>query len=136
MKKINWKVRLKQPYFWIGLAGVIFTATGLDATTFTSWSAVWEAFIEFWKNPYMIVSVALAIIGVISDPTTSGLGDSVRALEYDSPNKDNKYLQPKYIDDASEQYTVTDPTYNNESESIVSDDSDFNSESVSNDTEL
>ncbi len=118
MKKINWKVRLKQPYFWIGLAGVIFTATGLDATTFTSWGAVWDAFIGFWKNPYMIISVALAIIGVITDPTTAGLGDSVRALEYPSPNKDKKYLQPKYIDEDSEQYPMTDPTYNCDCESV------------------
>lgn len=107
MKNINWKIRLKQPYFWIGLLGVIFTATGLDATTLTSWDLVWQAFLDFWKNPYMIVSVALAIVGVICDPTTSGLGDSVRALNYTKPNKDYKYVEfndddpSKIIDSAS-----------------------------------
>lgn len=98
MKNINWKVRLKQPYFWIGLFGVIFTATGLDATTLTSWDLVWHAFLDFWKNPYMIVSVALAIVGVVCDPTTSGLGDSVRALNYQTPNKDFKYVSPEDTD--------------------------------------
>lgn len=102
MKNINWKVRLKQPYFWIGLFGVLFTASGLDPSMMTTWEAVWEAFTEFWKNPYMIVSVLLALVGVICDPTTSGLGDSTRALGYNNPNKDAKYIPPSDYDDAND----------------------------------
>jgi len=30
----------------------------------------------------------LAIIGVVNDPTTNGLSDSVRAMGYDKPYKD------------------------------------------------
>ena len=26
--KINWKVRIKNPYFWVGLLGVILSAMG------------------------------------------------------------------------------------------------------------
>lgn len=29
--------RFKNPYFWVGLLGVIFTAMGVDATTLTTW---------------------------------------------------------------------------------------------------
>ena len=37
------KKRMKNPYFWIGLIGVILTAVGVDAETLTTWEAVWNA---------------------------------------------------------------------------------------------
>ena len=104
--KVNWKVRFKNPYFWIGLAGVIFTATGLNPEDMTTWSAVWHAFLDFWKNPYMVVSVIIAIVGVVQDPTTSGLGDSARALSYNTPNVD-KYVMPDE-DDENNYCTVSE----------------------------
>lgn len=107
--KINWKVRLKNPYFWIGLLGVIFTATGLDASQFTSWGSVWSAFVDFWKNPYMVVSVILAIVGVIQDPTTASLGDSKRALTYNSPYKESvNESEIDYSDACSPSDIITD----------------------------
>ena len=35
--KINWKVRLKNPYFWFGLVAIILTAVGAEPEIFTSW---------------------------------------------------------------------------------------------------
>ena len=84
--KINWKVRVKNPYFWIGLVGVIMTAMGVSPEMFTSWSAVGNQLLEFVSNPFMIGSVIVAVIGVLVDPTTTGLSDSTRALSYDEPN--------------------------------------------------
>ena len=40
--KINWKVRVKNPYFWVGLLGVILSAMGVSADMFTSWDIVIE----------------------------------------------------------------------------------------------
>ena len=84
--KINWKVRVKNPYFWIGLVGVVLTAMGVSPEMFTSWSAVGNQLLEFVSNPFMIGSVIVAVLGVLVDPTTTGLSDSTRALSYDEPN--------------------------------------------------
>ena len=84
--KINWKVRVKNPYFWIGLIGIVLTAMGVSPEMFTSWSAVWRQFVEFVSNPFMIGSVVVAVLGVLVDPTTTGVSDSERALSYNEPN--------------------------------------------------
>ena len=86
--KINWKVRVKNPYFWIGLLGVILAAMGVDAEMFTSWQAVIDQAKALLANPFMLVSVALAVLGVFIEPTTAGLGDSAQALEYTEPRKE------------------------------------------------
>lgn len=85
---INWKVRIKNPYFWIGLLGVILAAMGVNAEMFTSWQAVIDQAKAFISNPYMIGSVFMAVLGQILDPTTAGLKDSIQALEYNVPKKD------------------------------------------------
>ncbi len=86
--KINFLVRAKNPYFWIGLLGVILTAMGVSAETFTSWTAVIEQFKLLISNPFMLGSVLLAILGVLLDPTTSGMGDSKQALSYTEPKEE------------------------------------------------
>lgn len=86
--KINIPVRFKNPWFWIGLCGTILTAMGVSPEMFTSWDAVWEAVVNLINNPFMLVSVVLAVLGVFIDPTTSGISDSKRALSYKSPVKE------------------------------------------------
>ena len=85
--KINWKVRVKNPYFWIGLVGMFLCAIGVDSSTLTTWGAVLEQLKEFINNPFLIGSVAIAFIGYITDPTTAGFGDSKEALNYSCPKK-------------------------------------------------
>jgi phi LC3 family holin len=36
-------------------------------------------------NPFMLGSVALAILGVFIDPTTKGVSDSKQAMTYTAP---------------------------------------------------
>lgn len=86
--KINIPVRLKNPWFWVGLAGVVLSAMGVSADMFTSWGAVWNAIVTLVSNPFMLGSVVLAVMGVFVDPTTAGIGDSQRALTYDKPSKE------------------------------------------------
>ena len=86
--KINIPVRFKNPWFWVGLCGTILAAMGVSHEMFTSWDAVWEAVVNMVSNPYMLVSVVLAVLGVFVDPTTSGISDSKRALSYKSPVKE------------------------------------------------
>ena len=86
--KINIPVRFKNPWFWVGLGGVILSAMGVSPEMFTSWGAVWEAVVNMVGNPYMLGSVVLAVLGVFVDPTTSGISDSKRAMSYKSPVKE------------------------------------------------
>ena len=86
--KINIPVRFKNPWFWVGLGGVILSAMGVSPEMFTSWGAVWEAVVNLIGNPFMLVSVVLAVLGVFVDPTTAGISDSQRAMSYKFPVKE------------------------------------------------
>ena len=86
--KINFPVRFKNPWFWVGLGGVILSAMGVSPEMFTSWGAAWEAVVNLFGNPFMLGSVILAVLGVFVDPTTAGIGDSTRALTYKNPSKE------------------------------------------------
>lgn len=88
MKAVNIPVRLKNPWFWVGVVSIIITAIGLDPTTMTSWGAVLDAVEAVFRNPVQLVTAVLAVLAVFVDPTTAGLTDSVRALSYTCPNKD------------------------------------------------
>ena len=86
--KINIPVRMKNPWFWVGLCGTILAAMGVSPEMFTSWNAVWEAVCHLFGNPFQIGCVFLAVLGVFVDPTTAGVSDSSRAMTYTTPNKE------------------------------------------------
>lgn len=86
--KMNIPVRFKNPAFWIGLAAAIFTAMNVSPEMFTSWEMVVNEFIALINNPFRLGCVVVAIVGVFVDPTTPGIGDSVRALGYTKPGKE------------------------------------------------
>lgn len=86
--KINTSVRVKNPWFWIGLLGTILAAMGVNVEMFTTWASVWSAVVELFTNPFQLGCVILAVLGVLVDPTTNGLGDSEQALTYTSPKKE------------------------------------------------
>lgn len=85
---MNIKVRVKNPWFWVGVFSVAITAIGVDPQTFTSWAAVWEGIKAVLSNPVQLVTMCLAILSVFVDPTTAGIGDSKTALGYDKPNRE------------------------------------------------
>lgn len=88
--KMNIKVRMKNPWFWVSLGGIILTAMGVSADMFTSWGAVIAQAKALISNPFMLVSVALAVLGVFVDPTTAGVSDSAQAMGYEKPKKDEQ----------------------------------------------
>ena len=67
--------RVKNPYFWIGLVGVVLTAMGVSPEMFTSWSMVLQSGKELLGNPYMLCCVVCAVIGVMVNPASPGLTD-------------------------------------------------------------
>lgn len=87
---MNIKVRVKNPWFWVGVFSVAITAIGVDPQTFTSWSAVWDGIVSVLSNPVQLCTMALAILSVFIDPTTAGVTDSAAALTYVKPKKEDK----------------------------------------------
>lgn len=86
---INWKVRVKNPVFWVQIAVAIILPIlaylGLSWEDMTSWSALGAIFLAAVKNPVILASVVVSVWNAINDPTTKGLGDSTRALGYSEP---------------------------------------------------
>ena len=73
--------RIKNPWFWVGLIGIVLTAIGVDPSTLTSWAAVADTFMNVIKNPFMLVTAAMAIIGIFVDPSTAGIKDGNAVAE-------------------------------------------------------
>lgn len=86
--KINIPVRMKNPWFWVGVLSVAITAIGVDPQSFTSWAAVWNGIVSVLANPVQLVTMCLAVLAVFIDPTTAGVTDSAAALTYVKPKKD------------------------------------------------
>lgn len=84
---MNIKVRIKNPWFWVGVLSVAVTAIGVDPQTFTSWAAVWDGIKAVLSNPVQLVTMCLAVLSVFIDPTTAGVTDSETALTYAAPKK-------------------------------------------------
>lgn len=86
---INWKVRIKNPVFWVQIVCAIvlpiLTYLGLSWEDMTSWSALGSIFLEAVGNPVILVSVLVSVWNAVNDPTTSGLADSVQAMTYKQP---------------------------------------------------
>lgn len=70
------KNRVKNPYFWLGLGGVIFSAAGVDFKTLTSWNLLANALLDILANPVAVVAVIAALLGVCIDPSSKGLKDN------------------------------------------------------------
>lgn len=85
---INWKVRVKNKNFWLAIIPAILLVVQLVLDLF----GVHMDFGELGNKLVNIVNAVFAvlvILGVVTDPTTAGIGDSQRALSYDEPWQDN-----------------------------------------------
>lgn len=91
--KINWKVRFSKGNlnFLIRFIGALLIPViaymGLQFEDFTTWNIVWETFLQFVSNPFLVILTIINAINIIPDPTTNGLSDSKQALTYDKPRK-------------------------------------------------
>lgn len=85
--KINWKVRIKNKFFWLALIPAVM----LLIQTVVALFGISLDLGEVANKLIAIVNamfVVLAILGVVNDPTTSGVSDSTQALTYDKPKKE------------------------------------------------
>lgn len=65
--------KIKNPYFWIGLIGVILTALQVEASTLTSWDKVLLLIVDTLKNPYLLTTTTMAVLGVVTDSTQKAI---------------------------------------------------------------
>lgn len=87
---MNWRIRVKRIDFWIEIIAVILAASGISPESLTSWGALWDSIVGIVMNPYVLCASIIAVIGVLQDHTTEGLGDSELALSYREPSKKTK----------------------------------------------
>lgn len=79
---INWKIRIKNKTFWLTLIPAVLLLVQAVSAPF---GYTWD-FVVLNQQLAAIINAlfaVLAILGVVTDPTTEGVGDSERALMYD-----------------------------------------------------
>ena len=72
--------KLKNPYFYLSVVGLIFSASGVDFTQLTSWNLFWQALLGIIENPVCVVAVITALLGIWNDNSTKGL-DRIKSKE-------------------------------------------------------
>lgn len=82
---INWKVRILNKTFWLTLV----PALALLIQTFLAVFGVKLELGETIDKLLVFINAlfgVLMIVGIVNDPTTSGVSDSTRAMTYERPN--------------------------------------------------
>lgn len=81
---INWTVRIKNKAFWLALIPAVLlliqAAAGLLGYNLDL-GDIGDKLIQVVEAAFLV----LGIVGIVNDPTTSGLSDSNRAMGYDKP---------------------------------------------------
>lgn len=73
MKEMLKDSKFKNPYFWLSVIALIFSASGVDFNQLTSWTLLGEALIGIVANPVSVVAVITALLGIWNDNSTKGL---------------------------------------------------------------
>ena len=79
MKKIHWKIRFKNPIFWLNVllsvATPILAYFGINGSDLTSWSSLFSLVLDALKNPYVVGLVLVSLWNNIINPVTKGITD-------------------------------------------------------------
>ena len=83
---INWKVRIKNKAFWVAIIPAALLLVQQVC-------GVFGVQLDFGELQAQLISIVgtvftlLAILGIVTDPTTAGMGDSEQAMGYDEPKE-------------------------------------------------
>lgn len=83
---INWKVRIKNKLFWVALIPAVLLLAQVVAAVFGFTLDLGELGNQLLTVVNAVFGV-MAVLGVVTDPTTAGVSDSAQALTYDAPKK-------------------------------------------------
>lgn len=89
---INWKVRIRNKQFWLSIIPAILLLAQAVASVFgyeLDFAEINTKLLAVIESAFVV----LAILGIVNDPTTKGLGDSARALDYEVPHDDTAGLR-------------------------------------------
>lgn len=86
---INWQVRIKNKNFWLTLIPAVLLLVQVVAAVFGITIDLGDLGNRLLDVVNAVFAV-LVILGVVTDPTTEGVGDSIRALGYEKPYKDGE----------------------------------------------
>lgn len=84
MKNINWTVRIKNKNFWLAVIPAVLLLVQAVA-------AVFGFTLDLGDIGNKLIAVVnatfgvLVVLGVVNDPTTAGMSDSNRAMNYKKP---------------------------------------------------
>lgn len=90
---VNWKVRFRNKTFWTSIIPLVILTVQNMAHVFGVEVDLGDKSSEIMAAVTPLLS-ALALMGVVVDPTTDGIGDSARALTYDKPKSTAPTMQP------------------------------------------
>ena len=79
---INWKVRLQHRQFWVSFIALLIVLANQIAGIFNVDITVFNDQITAISETILSI---LGLLGIIIDPTTSGVSDSTQALNYNKP---------------------------------------------------
>lgn len=65
--------KFKNPYFWLSVFALIFSAAGIDFNQLTSWPLLGQALFSILQNPVSIIAIITAFLGIWNDNSTKGL---------------------------------------------------------------
>lgn len=72
MKEFLNNAKFKNPYFWLSVFALIFSASGVDFNQLTSWQLLGQALLGILNNPVSIIAVITALLGIWNDNSTKG----------------------------------------------------------------
>ena len=85
--KINWLVRIKNKAFWVAFVAAVLLLIQTVAALFGFQIDLGEIGDKILAI-VNAVFVVLAILGIVTDPTTEGVSDSEQAMTYTVPKDD------------------------------------------------
>lgn len=80
MKEFFSNSKFRNPYFWLSMFALIFSASGIEFNTLTSWQLLGDALLSILNNPVAVVAVITAMLGIWNDNSTKGM-DKIKAKE-------------------------------------------------------
>ena len=85
--KINWIVRIKNKAWWLTLVPAVLLLVQACAAPF---GYQWDFTVANQQVAAIVNALfaVLAILGIVNDPTTAGMGDSEQALTYEKPKSE------------------------------------------------
>lgn len=86
---INWAVRWKNKAFWLAIIPAVLLLVQAVANLF----GIQLELTDLQEKLIVIVNAVfgvLVILGIVTDPTTAGFKDSIRAMSYGDPEDSDK----------------------------------------------